>query len=495
MPADPGRSRPARIALDYFKQSDSLRRWKWILTVAATVVALAWILSGILFSDGGRLRYSRGPVASVHAMWDAQCESCHSSFQPIQGDAWAASIFGTAGDAKCQRCHTGPEHHEGVTAPPCASCHQEHQGREASLVRLADAVCVQCHGDLTAHKSGSKYASSITRFNLDHPEIRIEDPETGSRNPLDDGATDPGKLKFNHRLHRAPGLTLDKDGKEFKYKDIRNPIERERYIRETEGSADKAVQLKCESCHQLDSELNGKRTDSIANLPGAAVSPPRAAGASMLPIVYEKHCKACHPITFDKDSAAVPHRLQPKELKEYLKRHYAGRLLEDKESLFDKEVPPRLIPGKSRDPEMEKAMNRILSKVSGAEKVLYKSNDKKTCSECHYYDENHDIIKSTNVPTIWLPHAYFNHLSHRAVECAGCHKDADTSTDAKVILLPRIDVCKKCHAPPAKNSGGARTNCTECHRYHNGDAPLQGTGAQKRKPNDPNTIDDLRGRP
>src|SRR5260370_42392286 len=77
MPVDPGQTRPARIALDYFKQSDSLRRWKLILTVVAVAAALVWLLSGLLRSDGGRLRYSRGPVASVHAMWDAQCEVCH----------------------------------------------------------------------------------------------------------------------------------------------------------------------------------------------------------------------------------------------------------------------------------------------------------------------------------------------------------------------------------------------------------------------------------
>jgi len=79
-----------RIPLDYFRREDTVRRWKVILTVAASVGALAWWLSGFLRSDNGRLRYSRGPVASVHAMWDADCNACHTSFEPIHADDWAS---------------------------------------------------------------------------------------------------------------------------------------------------------------------------------------------------------------------------------------------------------------------------------------------------------------------------------------------------------------------------------------------------------------------
>jgi predicted CXXCH cytochrome family protein len=476
MPADPGQIRPARIALDYFKQSDSLRRWKWLLTVAATVAALAWILSGVLLSDGGRLRYSRGPVASVHAIWDAQCENCHTPFQPIQEDSWAPPIFGEASDTNCQRCHTGPPHHEreGAKKIACASCHREHQGREASLVRLADAACVQCHADLPAHGGSARFERTITRFNLDHPEFNVDVGGPNPRLPLDQ-AVDPGRLKFNHERHLAKGMML-KDG--------------EPLMTDDNG---KAVQLECISCHQLDSELSGN-SKPLERLP-ASVLPPRAAGATMLPIVYEKHCTHCHPLTFDKEAKAVPHRLQPKELHEYLERHYAGELLKGTPSLFEKKIPTRVVPGKSPSPEMEQANQRISSQVEGAERILYKGGDKKTCLECHEYDPEGKKIKPTDVPNVWLRHAYFSHLSHRAVECEACHKEARTSTDAKQILLPKIEVCKKCHAPPGRDSGGARTNCTECHRYHNGDEPLQGLGAQKRKPTEPNKIDAFLGRP
>ena len=36
--------------------------------------------------------------------------------------------------------------------------------------------------------------------------------------------------------------------------------------------------------------------------------------------------------------------------------------------------------------------------------------------------------------------------------------------------------------------GGARHSCTDCHRYHNGDHPLQGRGAAARDTGKPLTL-------
>jgi hypothetical protein len=496
MPADPGQTRPARIPLDYFKQTDGVRRWKLILTAVAVAATVVWLLSGLLQSDGGRLRYSRGPVASVHAMWDSQCDACHSSFQPIQSDTWASAIVGTDGDAKCQHCHEGPPHHASATSPACASCHREHQGREASLVQLADFACVQCHGNLPAHGgtlSGSAFAPSIHRFDQDHPEFRITDHFGQSRTEIGKAA-DPGRLKFNHRLHLTNGMVLDPRGKPFLYKNIADANEGERYARQASKTLDDRVHLNCAACHRLDAEQSGSHPEPIAGLPATSVSPPRAPGATMLPIVYERHCRACHPLTFDDGQAAVPHRLQTSGLRDFLERHYTGQLMKGKPSIFDAKLPARLVPGKSPDPAMEEAMNRIRSQVAAAEKQLYQ--DKKTCGECHYYEKTESRrIVSPDVPTIWLPHASFSHLAHRAVDCSSCHPRADESTEAKEILLPGIEVCKQCHAPAGRNAGGARNNCTECHRYHNGDNPLQGIGAEERQPRKTSLVDDLLGRP
>ena len=81
-------------------------------------------------------------------------------------------------------------------------------------------------------------------------------------------------------------------------------------------------------------------------------------------------------------------------------------------------------------------------------------------------------------------HALFRHAPHRALDCLACHAQAKTSAVSADVLLPDIDTCFGCHGPQSygegKIRGGARFDCTECHRYHHGDSPLQGIGAAKR---------------
>jgi hypothetical protein len=349
---------------------------------------------------------------------------------------------------------------------------------------------------------GHGYANAVARFDLErHPQFRIGDRESGKRLPLDQ-VKDPGRLIFNHFRHLAEGMKLDPNGKEFRYKDIKDAKLAEYYARQASAGIDEPVHLTCASCHQLDAEDFAPPRQQIAALPEAAVLPPRAAGALMLPIVYEKHCKGCHPLTFDRDPTpqpdsrhvSVPHRLQPDAIHEFLERHYTGQLLKGNPSLFDTKVPARLVPGKAPDKALETARQRIAQQVEAAEKVLYE--DKKTCGECHHYEGVKDKVVPKriippNVPTVWLPHAKFNHSSHRAVDCQSCHPRADASTRAEDIMLPGIEVCVQCHALAKSGSGGARQDCTECHRYHNGDLPSQGVGAAPRNPREPRSIESL----
>jgi hypothetical protein len=95
---------------------------------------------------------------------------------------------------------------------------------------------------------------------------------------------------------------------------------------------------------------------------------------------------------------------------------------------------------------------------------------------------------------VWFEHAKFDHVSHRAVDCLGCHAGADPGSaelnaivvEKEPLLLPGRDNCKQCHSPERTDKGvalgGARHDCTECHTYHNGDKPLEGLGALARDP-------------
>ena len=52
--------------------------------------------------------------------------------------------------------------------------------------------------------------------------------------------------------------------------------------------------------------------------------------------------------------------------------------------------------------------------------------------------------------------------------------NAEASRTKDDVMLPGIGTCVECHAPLSHERGGARFDCAECHRYHNGDRPLDG---------------------
>ena len=75
----------------------------------------------------------------------------------------------------------------------------------------------------------------------------------------------------------------------------------------------------------------------------------------------------------------------------------------------------------------------------------------------------------------WMPEAHFGHGRHGTAltPCATCHA-AQTSKDARDILMPAISVCRDCHV----GSGGARkdnvvaSGCMTCHSFHRDTQPL-----------------------
>src|SRR5918912_1619389 len=107
-----GKQRASRIPLDYYKGYDTISRWKLGLSALALVLSLGWWVSGLAFggrygvrnSRGGRMRYTHGPVARVHATWEAQCDACHIPLTPISGSASWAGVLGDPkkSDQKCQ---------------------------------------------------------------------------------------------------------------------------------------------------------------------------------------------------------------------------------------------------------------------------------------------------------------------------------------------------------------------------------------------------------
>lgn len=491
-----GKLRAARIPLDYYKKPNRLERWKGRFLALGVLAALLWWgASSLLRSDQGRSLYDRGPVAAVHATWEDKCDACHESFRPISTEALARSFAGAAdaGDAKCQKCHAAPPHHGNPLlerdTPPCAGCHVEHRGRDAALARVTDKDCTRCHANLAAHVDPADAALihtphlAVSRFPQDHPPF----PYEAGRRPGSD------KLKFSHGVHLALGMNT-----EFTLAKIANQEDRARYRRD-QGAADDAalVKLECQACHRTDPGDWRERSGGPA---GAGLAQ-RTDGKYMLPIVYETQCAACHPLTFQPGDPAdpnarpkaVPHRLQPADVREYLEAHYTAAYVQGTTGLFERAVPVRRFPGKLPDADVEPVRKVVGQRVHTAERYVF---SEATCRKCHpeppaagqFAPEK---IESPGVPAVWHKHAVFDHAAHKAMDCLLCHgqavpagKGEPVVEKSPTVMLPGIDTCRQCHAPAGRSGGtphgGARFDCAECHRYHHGDDPLHGPGAAAR---------------
>lgn len=524
-PSVTGKQRAARIPLDYYKRPNFMEAWKGTLALLAFVVtvgvaAAAWVLKG-----GGGAYISRGPVAAVHAAWDDKCEACHADFRQQGKGSVTAALFGSS-NLSCEKCHAGTVHHDSALVamtPGCGACHRDHRGREAALSWLPDSDCTQCHRDLKASTKEGKtdYANAITGFAQEdqgHPKFRSLE-------------SDPGRLKFNHRLHMLPGQVSEPDqAGRWTLGKIADKPTRERYASAPwqKDKTDAApVVLDCASCHRADAEDFGI---TAANRPEGLASTalkPRAAGAYMRPVNYEIHCSACHPLTFDPNLkgadgqlVSVPHRIQPDAAKDFVWGAYAeayGKKSLDQraaDALKAGPKPSRPLPGKLTEAE-KAALAAVGKETEDADQFMFKGDVKRAdgflttgktaCGECHVFDTagGSKKILPVQVNEVWLKHARFSHASHKAADCRLCHANAyglladgktvnsESSIDHSNVLIAGIESCRQCHSP----AGGVRSDCSECHSYHNGDRPWQGLGAAARDPggkDDPHRFPDVR---
>ena len=484
-----GKQRALRVPLTHHKRKDRLVRSRLTWTFVAAIFAGGYFFIDFIPIKGlGEERYSHGPVATVHATWENECEACHIDFVPIRSGAWAvqegwlASLLpeeagdqpARASDKKCQSCHAGPVHHSNERAEStgsCASCHFEHLGRGFDIARTADKKCTACHSDLDKHMDGDSIYpdrpihSVITEFTVNHPEFRSIE-------------SDPGRIKFPHKRHLMAGIKLGPDDRgEMKLSQL-SAKDRERYKKVGQSNGH-AVQLDCSDCHKLDSV---DEFLASADPHAGMLAPPRTGGDYMLPMSYENDCKACHPLSISPGATdVVPHGLNPEELRAFVETYFfkqemGGGEVEESPQLA------RRVPGRNKvEPADLGTIQVVELKAAVAEKHI-----RRVCNECHYFEKEQENklakVQPASIPQIWYLHAKFDHTAHRAVNCKSCHIGVEGSTQHTDVLIPGRSMCATCHSgrSPVGAAGGARSDCVECHRYHGGDHPLHGFGTSLR---------------
>jgi predicted CXXCH cytochrome family protein len=522
MQPETAKVRRSRIDLGYYHVPDRQARWRKLVTGLALLAAAAWVVaapiwgsnrpSNVHFLQQARLA-SKGSLARPHAIWESTCEACHIPFTPINTSHWAPSlsIRPQADGARCKTCHAGPIHHVNQreeAVPSCAECHRDHRGREASLLAMNDSVCTVCHGDLKEHRKPGAgpltVSASVRGFDMaHHPEFT---PSPSAAGP------ESGRIKFSHARHLVAGMPLEPGGKPFTFADL-EAADRARYGWTAKQGLETPVQLECGSCHQLDGEAYARGLERRF----AKLVPARIPGATMLPVVYENHCRACHPLPFEPNvpGRRVRHGQEPRELVDELYRFYASETVKDDPALLRRFVPPEPIPGPAAPREVLVAQSAVADKTLGALKLLFDSGVKREyqsgCVKCHDLKPLArplvDLATASSlelqpvvVGSLWFQSAVFNHATHRAIDCGQCHERVRESTDLSQHLLPGIAQCVGCHAPATvrgqRPQGGAGVSCVECHRYHNGEEPTQGLGAAARRGSSANTVEQfLSGEP
>jgi hypothetical protein len=329
------------------------------------------------------------------------------------------------------------------------------------------------------------------------------------RAPLGEGAKDPGRLRFNHQLHLEDGITgnwtfermaAEYPDKEQAKKYVEHYKQLQKKLQKVESIDDKALmKLDCAACHVLTAADEGRKGS-------------REAGDYVLPINYEQHCKACHPLTFSSNeqlkNVEIPHHLQPEQMRAFLEGAFAKvRGEQVKKAKKGSDTP---LPG--QDPDEERVREQIGRDAQAGLAFAFQERAEQAgkntnCRVCHYTEEvkvaagGKESVKRTivapNVPKVWFEHAKFSHKAHHAVDCLSCHGaarngtakpevGAESSTTKDDVLIPRKENCVQCHSPARTVSGvkmgGVRSDCVTCHSYHHGDVPLAGMGAEARGP-------------
>lgn len=406
-----------RIDIDYYQRPHPMRRWKRI--TAWSCLALAGVAAFIPLLIGKKTVYQAGPLSTPHAMLAEKCSECHTEkWQTAMRLVSLEEAHRSVPDDACKKCHQDIGVHAPNEMPSmvaaCSECHREHRGN-MSLVRMSDSLCVNCHGDLKTCDGAKPNCEQCLVSWKTHPEFAV----------IRNNVKDPTQLYFNHKVHVAPGGIRTPDGKMKK--------------------------LNCVDCHQLD-----------------------ATGRNLLPVRYETACASCH-----ENALAFDHRLFPgknaphgdqNNLRAWLRNEYTQYLLNNPGAVDGAAAKSggRAMPHHDLRKLTKSDWNWVQSHTENAERMLLTGAG--GCKYCHMVDTNTApvTIIPPAAPHVWMSASRFNHKSHDTMKCEECHASVMESSETSDVLLCSIQVCQKCHGNSSMMEVKARSDCAECHTYHDG---------------------------
>lgn len=472
-----------RVEIESHRRPNRFRRRTWWGAFWLSVLCLVW-----LAWEGARGEYhiyEAGEVAIAHRMFENDCAKCHTTWAPV--DRFLNLDFSdkvySVDNAACLACHPGSTHHKNQIPAhddiSCAKCHIEHEGHR-DLKRVADRICLECHRQIETTDGRTSFEVAVSEFGRErgpgdndpgHPEFAFarlldsnsaDTPGIGHKHSVldvleftdENGWQDQANIRFNHAAH----LKSERDATgELVY----GIIGKDQRLSEQKFSD---LSQTCSVCHEENPD-----------------------GRYMKPIRFENHCQSCHPIYFDNQQfpkEQVPHE-SPDIVRGFLTERYTMAALRNPDGVPDSR-PARSIPGRASRPLLTKNQaDWVKAQLESAERdtlrhthVFFGPEAKGGCAYCHTV-ENQETpgdwqIVSPNIPDRWMQHAIFSHEAHQMMNCAECHAGVGQSKDTGDAMLPKVELCRKCHSkhpeqPPGQSPSryfGARNDCVECHVYH-----------------------------
>lgn len=380
--------------------------------------------------------WSSGPLSRAHAKLARNCKVCHTE------------AFVAVPDTACRACHTTIDDHAdphrlALTRPQpvgraafersvaehfgrmsgrCVDCHSEHSGPQAMPAALVS--CTACHADLKS-KLPDTALGNASDFARHHPQFAPKVMTTPGDYPrfttisLDHpGTAQNSGLRFPHALHMS----------------------RSGGVARMQASLGRPS-LGCAGCHA-----------------------PDVSGARFKPVEMERNCAQCHSLAFDRQGGTVRN----------LPHGDAARVIAFIRASGARAPSPLLATGRSRPGLI--APTAITSSSADA-RVRAAFSPHGACADCHIVlwpsqTGNDYGIVPVREQLRFMPRGRFDHKAHAKSSCASCHREALTTDDPRVLMLPGIATCRQCHGASDATGPKAPSTCVTCHGYHHGTGTL-----------------------
>jgi len=433
------------------------------LRTGAVLAAALLALAAAAVHPASAQLISPGKLASAHADLEGvrHCTSCHE--------------LGKRGisDAKCLACHTplrarvraGEGYHATVTDRGCASCHKDHLGPGAELVRFdTDAF----DHALTGYRLEGKHRGVKCR-DCHRPEF-VEDTSVrsfkGRHGTLDSTylglgttcvdchrADDPHRGQFAGRACSSCHATSGwKEAPGFDHADTRYPL------------TGKHAVVACGKCHRSARDASG----SWVRYTGLAFTSCTSCHADPHEGAMGGTCTECH-------STAGWKRVDLSAMESDFDHATTGFRLEGRHARLscaschapgappDTAIRMRWRPADRARPYPPPLSDRCSSCHVDYHRGAFEARgDSGDCEACHGQDawspSTFDLFRHDRETDYRLQGA------HRAVPCAGCHRNPDLGQDSLTFHFASV-TCRSCHDrtdDPHHGQFGDR-GCESCH--------------------------------